>query len=171
MNLYLIGYRCTGKTSVGKRLSENLGWEFVDMDDEIAKDSGRSIAQLVKAHGWDYFRKLERSLIRRLCVRDHLVVATGGGTVVENRNARDMKKSGKIIWLTADIGTIRRRLQQDQRSDTYRPSLTGDAVLDEIETVLAQRTPIYRACMDLEVDTGTDGFDAVCRRIVRELGL
>lgn len=142
-NVFLIGYRCTGKTSAGKLLAEELGWTFVDADQVIADQGGRSIAESITAVGWAAFREKECEVIARLSERDRQVVATGGGAVIAPENVRRMRSGGKVIWLQASPDTIRRRMQADAGTAANRPSLTGQGSLEEIAAVLDKRKPLY----------------------------
>lgn len=171
MNIYLIGYRGSGKTSVGPPLSRLLGWPFVDMDDEIVREVGLGIKAMVAAHGWGFFRARERALIERLSIRDRLVVATGGGVVLDAQNVAEMKKSGRIVWLAARASTLRNRIREDERSGDFRPALTDRGASNEIEAQLLERAPVYRAAMDLCIPTDRVRPDAVCRQIVTALNL
>jgi len=142
-NVFLIGYRCTGKTSAGKLLAAKLVWTIVDADQVIADQGGRSIAESITAVGWAAFREKECEVIARLSERDRQVVATGGGAVIAPENVRRMRSSGKVIWLQASPDTIRRRMQADAGTAANRPSLTGQGSLEEIGAVLAEREPLY----------------------------
>ncbi|MEN8689983.1 MAG: shikimate kinase, partial [Desulfobacterales bacterium] len=100
-NLFLIGYRCTGKTSAGRTLAAKLGWTFVDSDRVITVEIGCSIAEFIAANGWAAFRETERKVIIRLSEMDRQVVAAGGGAVIADENVERMRSSGKVIWLQA----------------------------------------------------------------------
>ena len=90
---------------VGKLLSERLGWPFIDTDSLLVSDSGKSIREIVKSHGWDRFRRMERAIIIKVCALDRRIVATGGGVVLNEANVNQMKNSGKLIWLKATAET------------------------------------------------------------------
>lgn len=94
MNLFLIGYRCTGKTSVGRFLAGVLGWGFIDADSELVKEHDMTIREIVARWGWNDFREKERIIIKKLCTLDRYVVATGGGAVLNDENVEGMKKRG-----------------------------------------------------------------------------
>ncbi|MCI0426876.1 MAG: shikimate kinase, partial [Nitrospiraceae bacterium] len=142
MNIVLIGYRGTGKSTVGRLLAARLGRELVSTDAEIVKRAQRTIPEIVAQQGWDYFRDLESNICRELASRDHLVIDTGGGAVLRAQNVEALKKDGTLFWLTASVGTIAKRIG----GDNQRPSLTGTkSFVDETEDVLRERTPKYRA--------------------------
>ncbi len=152
MNLVLIGYRGTGKSTIGKVLAARLGRPIVSTDREIVRRAGSSISDIVSGHGWDHFRDLESAVCEELAGRDNLVIDTGGGAILRQQNVDVFKRNGRLFWLTASVETIAARIG----SDTQRPSLTGTkSHVDEIRDVLAERTPKYRAAADVTV--ATDG--------------
>ncbi len=169
MNIFIIGYRCTGKTSVGKFLAEALGWTFIDADDELVAEQGQSISDLVSKHGWDTFRKIEHNIIKRLCCHNDCVVATGGGAVLDEANVKYMKKSGILVWLTATPKTITNRMLDDSRTRHYRPALTAKDLADEVAETLVSRSPYYKKAMDFSIDTDHAGVDEVCRNILTRI--
>jgi len=171
MNIFLIGYRCTGKTSVGRTLSIKSGLEFVDADDRLVETEGKTIAAIVSGRGWDYFRQREKEIIKSICDRDGQVIATGGGVVLDPDNVAAMKQSGRLIWLQAKPETIRKRMRQDQRTDAQRPALTTRGSADEIESTLKERTPYYRAAMDFSIATDGRSLEDICGMIVKGLDL
>ncbi|MDI9570529.1 MAG: shikimate kinase [Pseudomonadota bacterium] len=153
MNIVLIGYRACGKTSAGRALAERMRRPFLDTDALIQERTGKTIRELVAAGGWPAFRDAERACIREIARRDGLVISLGGGAVLDRRNVTDLKRRGLFFWLTADAATIRRRLEQDPESGGQRPSLSGGDAGEEIDSILRQRTPIYRGIADGVVDT------------------
>jgi len=165
-NLFLIGYRCTGKSSVGKLLSAKLGWPFIDTDSLVVSENGMSIRNIVISRGWEAFRRLEHIALQQVCTIDRRVVATGGGIVLDADNVKLMKKSGRIIWLRASSETIKARMLQDQASETLRPALTSTDSISEIEEILAERAPLYQHAMDFSVDTDHRGVDEICDFII-----
>jgi len=150
----LIGFRATGKSLLGRELARRLGWSFVDMDDELVSSLGMSIDQWVRLYGWEAFRQEESRLLRVLAGRDRVVVATGGGVVLDPINRAVLQDCFQVIWLKAGRETILSRIRNDARSPDYRPPLTGLDLEKEIETVLAARLPLYEeaAGHSIEVD-------------------
>jgi shikimate kinase len=166
VNLFLTGYRGCGKTEVGRQLAAMLQREWVDMDAVLAGRLGSSIADHVARSGWASFRRAERLLLRELCGRDGLVVSTGGGVAADRRNAAEMRRSGRVVWLRADPGTIAARMAADRGASGQRPALrSGADPLDEIRTVLESRTPAYAQAADLSIDTNQLSVDEICGRI------
>ena len=165
-NIFLIGYRCTGKTSAGKTLAAKLGLTFVDSDRVIVAEIGSSIAEFIAAKGWAAFREKERKVIDRLSEMDRQVVAAGGGAVVATENVRRMRSSGKVIWLQALPDTIRRRMQTDAGTAGNRPSLTGQGSLEEIAAVLDERKHLYAGAAHHLIDTDDLDTDEVVEKII-----
>ena len=150
MNIILIGYRGTGKSTVGRRLAVRLGRVLVSTDVEIVKRAKRTIPEIVAQEGWEYFRDLESSICRELSSRDQLVIDTGGGAILRTENIEVLKKNGAVFWLTASVETIAKRIG----GDNQRPSLTGaQSFVDEIQDVLRERTPKYQGAADHMITT------------------
>jgi len=171
MNLFLIGYRCTGKSTVGKILTQRLKRSFIDTDKLITDEQGCTIDAIIKQHGWDFFRSIETDTIKRVCADDNRVVATGGGAVLAPQNVRLMQNNGALIWLQASPETIRLRMAQDPLTATSRPALTSGASSEEIEEVLATRDLFYRKSMNFAVNTDHKGIDTICYEIITWLDL
>ena len=153
MNIVLIGYRCSGKTTVGEILARELGRDFIDTDALIEVRVGCSIEALISTKGWDYFREIEKGLVEEVSMRDNLVIATGGGVVMDEENVKNLKENAWIVWLNGDSEVLKERMGREQRSGKGRPSLTGADPLGEIEQVLSIRKPLYEQAGDLTVDT------------------
>jgi len=169
MNIILTGYRCTGKTSTGRRLSARLGRPLFDTDELIRHRTGRTVEEIVAAGGWPAFRDAERAVIRNLSLLDGGVIATGGGALLDPRNVGYLRENGLFIWLVADPETIAERLAKDQAVGNRRPSLSGKPVVEEVREILAQREPIYRGIADLAVDTASRCVEEVATVICRHL--
>jgi shikimate kinase len=152
-NVFLIGYRGSGKSAVAQRLALSLGWEWVDADVEIELSAGKSISQMFADDGEESFRDLEEAIVAKLCERESQVVALGGGAVLRPATRDRIRTSGTVVWLTATPATIAARLAADATTVTRRPNLTPFGGLAEIEQVLRERSPIYQSCADLTVDT------------------
>jgi shikimate kinase len=152
-NLVLIGGRACGKTSVGQALAQALQRPFVDLDQVLVAEAGRSVAEIVAAEGWPGFRRREKELVARLGSRPGQVLAPGGGVVLDPENVALLREHGLVIWLYAEPAILRQRLRQDQGSQDFRPSLTGGDPGAEMERVLAEREPLYRAAAHVSLDT------------------
>ena len=166
MNLVLIGYRGSGKSAVGRRLADRLKINFVDTDDLIEERQGIPITDIVKSRGWGHFRKLENNVIEEISKRDHLIIAPGGGAILDTDNVKALRKNGFILWLKADKQTLFKRINQDQGTNARRPTLTGKGTLEEVKEVLSLREPIYERISEIQIDTSTLDVEAVVERIL-----
>ena len=163
MNIVLIGYRGTGKSSVGRRLAARLGRTLVSTDAEIVTRAQRTIPEIVAREGWEYFRDLESSICRELSSRDRLVIDTGGGAILRTENIEALKENGAVFWLTASVETIAKRIG----GDNQRPSLTGtQSFIDEIQDVLRERTPKYQAAADHTITTDDRSIDQLVETLL-----
>ena len=152
-NINLIGYRCSGKSSVGRQLAEVLQRPFVDADLVFVEQETRSVADFVAVSGWPEFRRLESSILSRLCRKQKIVLATGGGAPMRQESCRTMRDGGTVVWLIAEPETILARMHADSTTAARRPNLTDRGPLEEIVHLLAAREPIYRRTAHLVVDT------------------
>jgi shikimate kinase len=168
MNIILIGYRGSGKTTVGSKLAARLQMKFVDTDDLIESKEGH-ISDIVKSQGWDHFRRLEKSVIEEISKGNNLIIAPGGGAVLDADNVKALKRNGFIIWLKADQRTLLKRIQKDQGSSTRRPTLTGKGTLEEIEETISEREPFYEKASEIQVDTSIIDVEAVVEDILNVL--
>jgi len=156
--IFLIGYRATGKSSVGRELSRMLGYAFIDLDDRIEAAAGATISEIVERHGWDRFRKMERQvLLEAIDGTKNSVVACGGGIVLHHELMEKARKDSVVIWLTAPLDVMKRRMVSDSRSAARRPSLSGDNIEEEISKILEQRNPLYKKFSHFEIDTFEKG--------------
>ena len=153
MNVVLIGYRGTGKTTVAQQLALRLGWDWVDADVEIELRAGKSIAAIFADEGEPAFRDLESQVLAETIGRERIVLAAGGGVVLREENRQLLRTAGKVVWLTADVATILARVAADQTTAIRRPPLTTAGGEAEVRQLLAQRTPLYRQVADQEIDT------------------
>jgi len=169
-NIFLIGYRGAGKTTVARLLAERLGWQWADADQLLEARHGRSIRQIFASQGEAAFRALEADVLEVLCRRRRHVVATGGGVVVGPANRERLRAAGRVVWLTADAATLWQRLQRDATTVDRRPDLSTGG-LAEVEQLLAAREPFYRACADLCLDTAGQGPETVVRVILAHWNL
>ena len=152
-SIFLIGYRASGKTSVGRSLAKELSLRFLDLDRELERRQGRTITELVAAQGWPHFRDLERELLAEVSGQPGLVVSTGGGAILHQELWPRIKAAALVIWLFADLDTVGARLGRGRNSKNPRPSLTGRDLVAEAAEVMAAREPLYRAGCHLAVDT------------------
>jgi shikimate kinase len=153
MNIVLVGYRCSGKTAVGKILAKELRRDFLDTDALIEARVSCPIERLISTEGWDHFRGVEKRLVKESSKRDNFVIATGGGVVMDEENVKNLKENAWIVWLKGNPDVLKERMDKERRSGKIRPSLTGADPLEEIKEVLHIRSPMYQHAADLMVDT------------------
>jgi shikimate kinase len=151
--IYLIGFRCAGKTTVGRILADLAGVEFLDLDRSVENRAGRAISEIVADRGWPFFRALEKEILRATAGLGATVVATGGGIILDPDNVTFMRNNGTVVLLHAPREVILERIGRDERAQLTRPSLTGNGTVTEAMAVLDQRTPLYRAAADFGIDT------------------
>lgn len=147
----------TGKTTVGKRVAEMMVWPFVDADDVIVARAGMPIPEIFAHHGEPHFRQIEREVCAELAAREAVVIATGGGMLVDEQNRQRMMESGLVICLTADADTLELRLLGDDN----RPLLRGDW-----RALLERRREAY-AKIPYQLDTTDRTPDDIAAEIVR----
>lgn len=146
-NIFLIGPRACGKTSVGRGLAKRLGLDFVDTDHALVDSVNMEIAEYVGKNGWDAFRDRETETLKRVAGGGIRVVGCGGGIVLREKN-RDILKTGITLYLKTDPEELARRLMSDP-NEAQRPSLTGKSIVDEVREILSEREPLYAGCADL----------------------
>jgi shikimate kinase len=167
VNVAIFGFMGVGKSSVGRRVAEALGMEFVDLDETIVADVGMEIPAIFKERGEKGFRKLEKEASQMIAARAGVVIACGGGTVLDEDNLEALRRNSKMILLTADPETILRRVEAD--GDT-RPLLSAEEKVEPIARLLGQRMPRYLEAADKAVDTSGKTQAQVAREIIEYLG-
>lgn len=171
LNLALIGFSCSGKSSVGRRLAWRLGWRFVDLDADIAAAAGKSVPEIFATEGEATFRALESEHLRRALAGEYAVVATGGGAVVAPENRALMLERAFVICLEVRPETVRARLaahHAEEEDGAVRPLLAGDDPLRRISALKAERQALYAQChATIHTDTLTE--DEVAEEAHRHL--
>lgn len=165
-NIVLIGYRGSGKTSVGRQLAHRLGWSFVDTDTLIEAAAGRSIAEIFAEEGEPAFREHEEKAIAAAARHEEQVLSAGGGAVLRQANRAALKAAGLCIWLTAPVETLVQRIAADPQSPTSRPNLTPMGGPAEVAALLAERAPLYASLADHAVETAGRDVNQVVDSIV-----
>lgn len=162
--LVLIGLMGAGKSTIGRRLAREIGWRFVDSDEEIEAAAGCSVADIFAIHGESIFRDLEKRVITRLVGEEPLVLATGGGAWMQAGVREIIKKQATSVWLRADIDVLTDRVSRR----SHRPLLeTGDK-REILERLMGERYPVY-AQADYTVDSSHGPHDRVVERVIETL--
>ena len=164
MNVVLIGYRAVGKTTAGRRLASMLGWDFADCDERVEALAGCPVRELFETRGQQAFRALEHEVLAELVGADQLVVATGGGIVLDPRHPALLRQLGYVVWLTAPADTIAERVAASDR-----PRLTSLPLRDEIIEHMEQRGPLYASTAQATIDTTGSTVEQVASMVARLL--
>ncbi len=164
-NIFLVGLMGAGKTTIGRQLARKLGKRFVDSDHEIEARTGASIPWIFEIEGEASFRRREADVIRELTAQDDLVLATGGGAVLNPASRALLAERGTVIYLRASIGSILQRTSHDKN----RPLLQTADPRARLEELLAQRDPLYREIADLVIDTGRPNVQSMVQTILDQL--
>ena len=164
-NLFLIGPMAAGKSTVGRQLASLTGKSFVDADQELEKRTGASISLIFDIEGEAGFRKRESTLIDELTQGQDMVLATGGGAVLDEANRRVLHSRGFVIYLHAEVDALVERT----RNDRSRPLLQGVDREKKLLELMAEREPLYRQEADLVIDTGLRSASAVARDIIKQI--
>lgn len=164
-NIFLVGPMGAGKTTVGKRLAELRGMTFADSDHEVERRTGVDIAFIFEKEGEAGFRKREKQVIAELTTGTHLVLATGGGAVLDAENRQHLSARGFVVYLHASVD---QQLRRTGRTD-HRPLLQGGDRREILEQLFAERDPLYREIADLVVDTEGRNARTLAVEIERQL--
>jgi shikimate kinase len=164
-NIFLVGPMGAGKTTVGRRLAEVRGLEFVDSDHEVESRTGVDIAFIFEKEGEDGFRRREAAAIAELAQRQGLVLATGGGAVLDPDSRRALAAHGFVVYLHA---SVEQQLARTERTDN-RPLLQGGNRRETLERLFLIRDPLYREIADLVLHTDGRNARALAREIEERL--
>ena len=164
MNIYLVGFMGTGKSSVGCQLAKERGWNFIDLDELIELKEQRRIVDIFAKDGEAYFRKIEKNILKQVSTQKKFVVACGGGVVLDKDNIKLMKKTGRMICLYASPEQILKRVSLNND----RPLLNVDKPQKRIELLLKMRAPYYMQA-DKIIDTSNFSVKQVVKKISKIL--
>ncbi|MDO8689176.1 MAG: 3-dehydroquinate synthase [Dehalococcoidia bacterium] len=168
--LFLIGFSFSGKTQVGRRTAEQMGWRYVDTDDLVVQEAGKPIPRIFAEDGEERFRQIEKQVLARVCRRTNLVVATGGGIILDEANRSAMVRHGVVVCLEAQPETVYRRLLRDSEegaaNPVVRPLLQGSDPLQRIRRLKEFRQPFY-ASAHWTVHTDNLTLEEVAEEVVR----
>jgi shikimate kinase len=160
--LFLVGMMGAGKTTVGRQLARRLGKTFCDADREIEARTGVRVAVIFDIEGEAGFRKREAEVIEQLTALNDIVLATGGGAVLDPRNRENLRTRGFVIYLHA-LPPI---LWQRTRADKSRPLLQGGDPRERLDALYAVRDPLYREVADLVIETGRQGIGPLLAQVL-----
>ncbi len=165
--LILIGFMCSGKSTVGRLAAERLGWDFVDFDEAIEDRTGKRIADIFSEDGEDFFRGLEAEITRQVAELRHVVLAPGGGWITQSGLVDLLRQDSRIVWLRVGPQTVLVRHAAQKRME--RPLLAVDDPLATVRSLLSERESLYRLA-DAVVDTDGCEVEDVVEQVLESMG-
>ena len=171
--IYMTGFMGSGKSTVGPRVARMLGFDSMDLDDEIEKDLGMSIPAIFDVLGESAFREAEREHLSRAASTERIVISLGGGTIARPDNLELCLETGRLVMLDVDTGTLTNRLEHSPNPrpllfDDKGDRLTGEELRRRIERLLSERRPAYDRAHHV-IPVGDESPDTVAERVVRAL--
>lgn len=160
-NIFLIGFMGAGKSTIAKELQSMLRMNLVEMDARIVEEQGMSINDIFDRFGEAHFRDVESQLVLDIGKEGNSIVSCGGGVVVRPENIKNMKSSGKIVFLAATPETIYERV----KDSTDRPILNGHMNVEYISELMEKRRALYEAAADIRIDVDGKSISEVCEEI------
>lgn len=163
--IFLVGPMGAGKTTIGRQLAKQLKKEFLDSDREIEARTGADIPLIFELEGEEGFRNRECKMIDELTQRDNIVLATGGGAVLNDENRKHLKSRGCVLYLFASLDHLFERTSKDKN----RPLLQTENPRQRLQEILDLRDPLYREVADVIVETGGQTIHYVVQQILKQL--
>ena len=164
-NIFLVGPMGAGKSTIGKMLADRTNREFIDADAVMVEKTGVEIELIFEIEGEEGFRKRESRLIEELTAQDDIVLATGGGAILNPENRDWLKQRGTVIYLQATAEQLYERTVKDRK----RPLLQTNDRLGKIKEILAVREPIYRQIADIEISTEGKSVKQIVDKLCHKL--
>ncbi len=164
-NIFLVGMMGAGKTTVGKVLAQHSGKTFVDSDEEIQQRTGVTITHIFDVEGETGFRQREANVIQELVRLDNIVLATGGGVVLNELNREALRRNGTVVYLRSTVHD----LWQRTRHDRHRPLLQTADPRARLKNLYEQRDPLYAQVADLVIPTGKQSVHSLVLQLEQEL--
>ncbi|QFY42472.1 shikimate kinase AroK [Candidatus Methylospira mobilis] len=161
-NIFLVGPMGAGKTTIGRQLAKSLGIAFFDSDKEIERKTGVSIPMIFDYEGEPGFRKRESEVLDEITLQSPIILATGGGAIIQQANQACLRERGFVVYLQCNVDTQLSRT----RKDSNRPLLKTENPRARLEELYRYRDPIYRDLADFTVDTGRYSSRAAIHRIL-----
>ena len=164
-NIFLIGFMGVGKSTVSNALQNTFAMDVVEMDEMIAKKNNMSISEIFDLHGEAYFRNEETNLLKEVGKEKNKIVSCGGGVAMREVNIQEMKKSGKVILLTAKPETILERVKENHD----RPLLENNKTVEYVSELMEKRRPAYEAAADIVIATDGKSANEICEEIIAQV--
>ena len=153
--IVLIGFRGTGKSTIGKKLALSLGIKYLSIDDLIRKEFNLSITEIIEKYGWAIFRKKESEIIKSLKSKKNIVIDTGGGSILKNVNRINLKQGAIVVQFTAYKKDIYQRIAAGKD----RPALTNVTLKKEISELVDSRKELYNSISDITINTSKNNIN------------
>ena len=163
-NIALIGFMGTGKTSVGRILAKTIGWDFIDTDEVITRQTGMDISDIFHCYGEQYFRREESKVVELVCRLKRHVIATSGGVILNGENKKLLKENAFLICLLASPEEILKRV----KCDYSRPLLEVENPIKIINNLMKIREPYYQ-CADLFINTSNKNMEEIIEEILPQI--
>ena len=164
-NIFLIGFMGVGKSTVSNALQNTFAMDVVEMDEMIAKKNNMSISEIFDLHGEAYFRNEETNLLKEVGKEKNKIVSCGGGVAMREVNVQEMRKSGKVILLTAKPETILERVKENHD----RPLLENNKTVEYVSELMEKRRPAYEAAADIVIATDGKSANEICEEIIAQV--
>lgn len=164
-NIVLIGFMGSGKSSIGRSLAKKLGLEYIDTDTMIEKKKGKSISEIFRVEGEEYFRKLEKEIVEKVSEYNNKIIACGGGVALDDLNVLNLKKNGVLVYLSVDPSIIIERV----KNSTDRPLLEVEDKEKEAKRLFEQREKKYINATDVIVDAGNTPINKIAEQILQSV--
>ena len=162
----LIGYRCSGKTTVGRIVAERLELRFFDTDKLVEAKAKMPITRIFEEEGEGEFRRIESEVIEEICGGDGKVIAVGGGGVVRQKNVSHLRKKGRLFFLQVSPEEVRNRLEKDPQAAASRPALTRNDVFEEAREMISRRERFYREAADFIIEANRRTPEEIAEEII-----
>lgn len=159
-NIALIGFMGSGKTTVGKILAKSLDMKFLDVDRTISINQKKTIPEIFEIYGETYFRDLERQIIKEESKDNNVVISTGGGSIIDNVNIKNLRETSFVVFLDCDIQTILERVQRNKN----RPLINNsDNLVETVTELYNKRQTLYKISSDfsINIDSNTNIYDSI----------
>lgn len=171
MNIVLIGFRGSGKSTVGRALADRLGWSFVDTDAIIQERTGKTIREIFTDSAEEGFRSLEAQVCAEVALPDEQVISTGGGVILRPENVSALRANGRLVYLTAPPEVLWKRIFNDLHRHTTRLRMDSATGFQQVRGAMAFRDPLYTQAADAIVETEGRDVDTIVQRVLACTGL
>lgn len=168
-SIALIGMRGSGKSVVGRILSDLLGVQHIDTDEVIVQQVGKTIAEIFASEGESNFRKYESDVLQKISADPPVVVSAGGGAILDEKIVQHLRSIAVVVWLIAEADVLWQRISSDTKTSQTRPTLTNLTGLDEMKQLLQDRYLQYKQACTFTIDTTNKTPEQVAQEILNKI--